>query len=149
VPVLRTSDSGSYRPPPSRAGLFTAGPSALTARAAVPAKSPNYGPIGLTLQENKKWPRPIPAVRSCEKFRSVARHYLRVGSEVTALVWQSLNPRGHPVFLESTPTLGSSSAEEGEAGAVNQSVLGTTTGRCGCSMKCGDMICTPYSLKTS
>jgi hypothetical protein len=29
VPVLRTSDSGSGNPPPSRAGLFTAGPSAL------------------------------------------------------------------------------------------------------------------------
>ena len=44
---------------------------------------------------------------------------------------------------------GASPPDGGEAGAANQSDLGTTTGCDGCHLKCGDMICTPYSLKTS
>ncbi len=56
-------------------------------------------------------------------------------------------PRLYPVPLESLPPRGAS--EGGEAGAANQSDLGTTTGWGGCIMKCGDMICTPCSLKMS
>jgi hypothetical protein len=43
VPVLRTSELYSFSPPPLRAGLFTAGPSALVngTRASVPVKCPN------------------------------------------------------------------------------------------------------------